>query len=388
MKVLVCHNRYRSNSPSGENRVVDDEIALLRGAGIHVVPMIEESDSLAGGGALQMAKAALGPFYSPTGVRHFKTLLQEEKPDVVHLHNVFPLISPAVARVAKAAGVPSVQTVHNYRHTCVNGLHFRDGHLCDDCVGRKVAYPAILHKCYRGSGRQSIAMVTGQTVHRGTWRMVDTFIARTAFMARRLLVAGIKEKQIRVLPPWATNPGEPASPGNDFLYLGRLEEAKGVNLLLEAWRLRKTPARRLLIAGTGPLEDRIRSMTLIEDNVDYLGHLDRNGVAAVMRRCGIVVVPSLWNEAACPLTVIEALAHGRPVMVNHGVSISSTVSDEFAWRVQPTVESWREAIDSVRQADVEARGLAARKHYVKTNTPSAALKSLVGVYASVMGGNA
>jgi glycosyltransferase involved in cell wall biosynthesis len=313
-------------------------------------------------------------------------LLQEERPDVVHLHNVFPLISPAVARVAKATGVPTVQTVHNYRHTCVNGLHFRDGHRCDDCVGRKVAYPAILHRCYRGSRPQSAAMVTGQTLHRGTWRMADMFITRTRFMTRRLLAAGVEEKQIIVLPSWTPDPGKSTSPGSDFLYLGRLEEAKGVNLLLEAWRLRKIQNRRLRIAGTGPLEDRIRSMTLIENGVDYLGRLDRNEVAAEMRRCGIVVVPSLSYEAA-PLTVVEALAHGRPVMVNHGTSISSAVNDEFAWRIQPTAASWRKTIDMIGQADVEARGLAARKRYVETCSPSAALKSLVWVYMSVMEGS-
>ena len=114
MKVLVCHNRYRSNVPSGENRYVDDEIALLRDTGIDVVPMLEENDSIVNGGRLQMANAALGLLYSPTGVRRFRRVLQEERPDIVHLHNVSPLISPPVIRVAKAAGVPVVQRVHNY----------------------------------------------------------------------------------------------------------------------------------------------------------------------------------------------------------------------------------------------------------------------------------
>ena len=105
MKVLVCHNRYRSKFPSGENRYVDDEIALLRGAGIDVVPMIEESDSFANGSRLKMANAAPGYLYSPTGVRGFRNLLRQESPDVVHLHNVFPLISPHVIRVAKVGAV-------------------------------------------------------------------------------------------------------------------------------------------------------------------------------------------------------------------------------------------------------------------------------------------
>jgi glycosyltransferase involved in cell wall biosynthesis len=386
MKVLICHNRYRSNSPSGENQVVDSEMSLLRSAGVEVIQMIEDSDSIVSGGLIVKGNAALGPLYSPKGVRRFKSVLREEHPDLIHLHNVFPLISPAVVRTAKAAGVPIVQTIHNYRHTCVNGLHFRDGHLCDDCIGRRVAYPAVLHGCYRGSRPQSVAMALGQAAHRGTWGMVDKLIALTPLMARRLLAAGFEEKQIAVRPSWTADPGEPASPGADFLYLGRLEEAKGINLLLEAWRLSKAGSgRRLRIAGTGPSEEHIRSMAMLEDNVHYLGHLDRREVAAAMQHCGVVVIPSLWYEGL-PLTFVEALAHGRPVIVNHGTSTASMVTDELAWCVRPTVGSWRETIDMITQDDIEARGMAARKLYSETCSPPAALKSLLQIYEDLLGG--
>jgi glycosyltransferase involved in cell wall biosynthesis len=388
MKVLICHNRYRSNSPSGENRVVDNEISLLRGAGVEVIQMMEDSDSIATGGPIVMSNAALGPLYSPMGVRRFKTILRGEHPDIIHLHNVFPLISPAVVRVAKSAGLPIVQTIHNYRHTCVNGLHFRSGRPCNDCIGHRLAYPAVSHRCYRGSRSQSIAMVLGQTAHRGTWRMVDKLVALTPLMAQRLQDAGLDEKQIAVRPSWTADPGEPVSPGKDLLYLGRLEEAKGINLLLEAWRLRKTRgARRLRIAGTGPLEKHVRSMALIEDDVDYLGHLDRCEVPAVIQQCGVVVIPSLSYEGL-PLVFVEALAYGRPVMVNHGTSAASMVSDELAWSVHPTVASWRMAIEMLRQEDVEARGMAARKRYLETCSPPAALKSLLQIYEELLGGAA
>jgi glycosyltransferase involved in cell wall biosynthesis len=388
MKVVICHNRYRSNSPSGENRVVDNEISLLRETGVEVIEMIEDSDSIAVGGPMAMSNAALGPLYSPAGVQRFKAILREEHPDIIHVHNVFPLISPAVVRVARSAGLPIVQTVHNYRHTCVNGLHFRNGRTCDGCIGHSLAYPAILHGCYRGSRSQSMAMVLGQTAHRGTWRMADKLIALTPFMAQRLRAAGFDGKQIAVRPSWTTDPGQPVSPGKDFLYLGRLEEAKGINLLLEAWRLRKTRGtRRLRIAGIGPLEEHVRSLALIEDDVDYLGHLGDGEVRAAIRQCGVVVIPSLWYEAL-PLVFVEALAHGRPVMVNNGTSTASMVSDELAWSVQPTVGSWRRAIEMIRQNDVEARGMAARKRYCETCSPPAALRSLLQIYEEVLGGAA
>lgn len=390
MKVLVCHNRYRSNVPSGENRYVDDEIALLRDTGIDVVPMLEENDSIVNGGRLQMANAALGLLYSPTGVRRFRRVLQEERPDIVHLHNVSPLISPPVIRVAKAAGVPVVQRVHNYEHTCVSGAHFRDGHQCDDCLGRRIAYPAIEHGCYRGSRPVSVAKVLAETAHRSTWRMVDKFLVHTPFMASRLLTAGIDQKQITVLSPYAPDPGEPTtSPGENFLFLGRLEEGKGIIFLLDAWRSRtRRDGRRLRIVGIGPLVDQVGARVLNEDDVDYLGYVERSQLISELQRCGVVLVPSLYYEAGLPLVAMEAMAHGRPIMVNRGTSFASTVSDEFGWCIEPTVDSWSKSIDAITQDSVKARGLAARKHYVETCSPSAAATSLIKIYENLLGRDA
>jgi len=385
MKVLVCHNRHRSNVPSGENRYVDDEIELLRSAGINVIPMIEESDSVSDN-RLQMAHAALGLLYSPSGVRRFKKILHEERPDIVHIHNVYPLISPPVIRVAKAAGVPVVQRVHNYARTCVAGAHFRDGHQCDDCLGRRIAFPAIMHGCYRESRPQSAGRVLAETVHRHTWRMVDQFLVHTPFMASRLITAGIDQKQVTVLPSYAPDPGEPtASPGKNFLFHGRLEEGKGILFLLEAWRSRTDRgARRLRIVGTGPLADQVRSMAHDEDDVDYLGYIERSQVMSEIESCGVAVVPSLYYEAGLPLTAIEALGHGRPVMVNRGTSFATVLDDDFSWRIAPTVGSWRQAMDTITQDDIEARGLAARKFYVETCSPSAAATSLVTIYENLL----
>jgi glycosyltransferase involved in cell wall biosynthesis len=388
MKVLVCHNRYRSDVPSGENRYVDDEIALLRGAGIDVIPMIEENDSIINGGPLQMANAGLGLLYSPSGVRRFQKLLQEQHPDVVHIHNVFPLISPAVIRIAKAAGVPVAQRVHNYARTCVSGQHFRDGRPCDECLGRRIAFPAIQHGCYRGSRPLSVAMVLSDNVHRSTWRMVDKFLVPNAFMASRLLTAGIDEKQISVLPSYTPDPGGPTtSPGQDFLFLGRLEEPKGIMFLLDAWRLRRRRGtRRLRIGGSGPLEKRVRATILNEDDVDYLGYLERDQVLSELQNCGVVVAPSLYE--GLPLVAIQALAQGRPIMMNRGIDFPSVVSEEFGWCIEPTVDSWSKALDAIEQDDIEARGLAGRKHYVATHSPSAAVEALTKVYENLRGRDA
>ena len=384
MKVLVCHNRYRSSAPSGENQYVDDEIALLRGAGIEVVAMFEESDSITG--SLGMANAAVGLAYSPSGVRRFQQMLQTERPDIVHIHNVYPLISPQVIRIAKEAGVPVVHRVHNHAHTCVSGAHFRNGRQCDDCFGRRIAYPAIEHGCYRGSRPLSTVRVLAELAHRDTWRKVDQFLVHTPFMASRLLSIGLDRSQITVFPPYAPDPGEPTmGPGDDFLFLGRLDEGKGIILLLDAWRSRANRGLRgLRIVGTGPLEDRVRSMVRNDEDIDFIGYLEHSQALSEVQRSGIVVVPSLFYEAGLPLVAIEALASARPIIVNSSTSFASVVSSEIGWVADPTVDSWRNIIDGITQEDVAARGLAGRQHYVQNCSSSAAVTSLIKIYEDLL----
>jgi glycosyltransferase involved in cell wall biosynthesis len=235
VRVLVAHNRYRSDAPSGENRLVEAEVALLRDGGVEVVELMTDSDTITPG-LRGVLRAAPGPVYSPSGVHHFTRMLQETRPDVVHLHNVFPLISPYVVRVAARAGVPVVQTVHNYRHGCVNGLHLRDGHTCTDCLGSRLGLPAVLHGCYRGSRMQTLPMTIGQNVHRGTWRDdVTRFLALTLFARDKLVETGIPSARVTIRPTWVPDPGHDPTTGTDVLFVGRLDDAKGVDRLLAAW---------------------------------------------------------------------------------------------------------------------------------------------------------
>ena len=149
MRVLMVHNQYRSAMPSGENRVVEDDIQMLRGAGLDVQTFLRDSDAIANFGPLR--KAALGgsPTYSVEAVRDFRHVLRIFQPDIVHLHNPFPLISPWVIRTAKSAGIPVVQTVHNFRHSCPSSTSlFRDGTICEACVGKSFPWPGVVHGCY------------------------------------------------------------------------------------------------------------------------------------------------------------------------------------------------------------------------------------------------
>src|SRR5689334_15335948 len=166
MKVLVAHNRYASAQPSGENTVVDAEIAQLRDAGVRVVPFLRSSDEIGTLPISQKALLPLGPIISPAAIRSLRELLRTERPDLVHLHNPYPLLSPWVVRTAQAHGLPVVHTVHNYRQVCAPGLYFRDGHICTECRGKAFPLPAVRHTCYRGSKAQSAIMATTLAVHR------------------------------------------------------------------------------------------------------------------------------------------------------------------------------------------------------------------------------
>lgn len=383
MRVLVAHNRYRSAAPSGENQLVAAEIDLLRAGGVDVVPMLTDSDDLAG--PLGALRGAPGPVYSPSGVRRFARLLREAQPDVVHLHNVYPLISPYVVRVAARAGVPVVHTVHNYRHGCVNGLHLRDGHTCTDCIGTRLGLPAVQHGCYRGSRLQTVPMAIGQVVHRGTWDDdVARYLALTPFMSDLLTRTGVPSERITVRPTWVPDPGFGGRPGRDVLYVGRLDEPKGIDRLLDAWELGGARSgRTLVVAGDGPLRGRVEA-AVGTGTVRWLGQVPPDRVAAAMGNAAFVVVPSRVYEGY-PLAVAEAFARGRPVLTVSGGSVGTIVDDAIGWVTDPTPTALAGAIREITDDDVVQRGAAARASYERNNTPEQGLQSLLDTYAQVTG---
>src|SRR5215813_13245811 len=160
MKVVVAHNRYSSAQPSGENVMVDAEIAQLREIGVEVIPFLRSSDEIEDMSPGQRLKLPLSPIWARRTQHDLRALLATERPDVFHLHNLYPLLSPWVVRTAHAAGVPVVQTIHNYRHVCMAATFLRDGRVCRECVGRRWRQPGVRYSCYRGSRAQSVIMAT------------------------------------------------------------------------------------------------------------------------------------------------------------------------------------------------------------------------------------
>jgi glycosyltransferase involved in cell wall biosynthesis len=383
VKVVVAHNRYRSVQPSGENRMVDAEIAELAGAGVEVVPFLRSSDEI---GSLPLRDKALlpvSPLWNASAQRALAGVLRAERPDVLHLHNPYPLLSPAVIRTAHRHGVPVVHTAHNYRQVCAAGIYFRDGGICHDCRGRRLGVPAVVHRCYRGSAAQSAVMAVALAAHRPTWRSVDRFVAPTSAIADHLRGYGVAAERIVVKPNALPDPGPPPPLGEGALFLGRLSPEKGVDLLLDAWSRHPDGALgRLRIAGDGPQRDLAARAAVARADVDYLGPLDAAAARAAIAGAALLVVPSTCDDVL-PTVVIEALAAGRPVLGTALGGIPYLIGDA-GWVVPPDPTALSGALPAAA-AQAPARAVAARARYEATFHPDVVTRQLLGVYRSLAG---
>lgn len=385
-RVLVVHNWHRGIS--GENRTVEVDVELLRSAGIEVEMYSRSNDELDDFGPARWAGMALRPTISPGDARALRHSIERFRPHIVHLHNAIPLISPWVVRTARAAGIPVVQTVNNYLHVCAAGTYFRDGHVCHDCRGRIVPWPAVAHACIQGSRvtgalgsrLQTASIALSLTVHRPTWRLVDRFVAVGRGIARHLEDMGIDPRRISIRGNAVSDPGTPTRPGADALFVGRLSPEKGAHLLLEAWeRSGLGSAHTLRIAGDGPDQARIERAAGRLAGVELIGAASSERVDALMREAGFVIVPSVWNEPF-GLVAVEAMAHGRPVLTTNIGEPSEIVEATSGWVVAPTVDALTVGLKDAFEAPLDRMGAAARRRYLDRYAPAVSLGRLLEAY--------
>ncbi len=274
MRILILHSRYRSGPASGENRVVEDEARLLSEAG-HQVDLF--TPALGQPSGLDLIRAGLGTIWSNEAAAEVKRRIKERQPDIVHCHNLFPALSPAVIRAV--GGAPVVVTLHNYRFLCLPATLFRDGKICEDCIGR-VPWPGVLHSCYQDSTAASAALASSLVVHKAirTFERIRLYIAISDFVRQKHVEGGFSTDQM-VVKPHFTWPAEPREGAGDyFMYLGRLTPEKGLTQLVDTWRLMKA---RLLIIGDGPEASRLRGAA--PQNVEFRGTVQPDQVPALLR---------------------------------------------------------------------------------------------------------
>ena len=321
MRILQVHNTYQQ--PGGEDAVVANEGALLTGKGHEVRLWSVSNDGIEG--AWAKLRTAWQVPYSHRARRQLGRVIADFGPDVVHVHNFFPLLTPSIYEACRDAGVAVVQTLHNYRTICAGALLLRDGRPCEDCIGAS-PYRGALHGCYRGSRLGSLAVARMIARHReqGTWRTkVDRFIALTEFAKAKFVEAGFPADKIAVKPNFAADTGARTSEGDRHgaLFVGRLSPEKGIGTLLAAWRGLDVPLR---IAGDGPLLNMVRDAN--SPNVAPLGGLPPEAVSREMARAAFLVMPSQWYEGF-PMTLAEAFCQGLPVIASRLGAMAEIVED-------------------------------------------------------------
>jgi glycosyltransferase involved in cell wall biosynthesis len=325
MKILLTHNRYQQ--PGGEDAVFEAEAALLERMGHEVIPFVEDNARLNG---MNPLKAARNAIWSREAQGRLRRLIRETRPEVAHFHNTFLMISPAAYYACKEEGVPIVQTLHNFRLLCTAATFFRDGRICEDCLGKAVTWPGVIHACWQGSRAGTAVVATMLTFHRflKTWReKVDVYIALTEFARQKFVEGGLPAEKIVVKPNFvAPDPSMGSHDGGYALFVGRLSQEKGIMTLLRAWQMLKDIP--LKIVGDGPLRDKIQEFIKQEGliNVEFLGRKTRNEVFQLMQKAQVLVFPSECYEGF-PMTVAEAFACGLPVIASRLGAIAEIVED-------------------------------------------------------------
>lgn len=313
-RVLVVHNAYQHRG--GEDAVVESEIALLRSHGHEVETWFRSNDDVAGMSSLSLARTTL---WSDRTQQELGERIRSFRPDVIHAHNTFPLISPSLYWAAARAGVPVVQTLHNFRLMCLNGLFLREGKVCEDCMGQ-LPWRGVARACYRGSHAASTALAGMLTLHRGlgTYRnKVARYIALNEFCRGKFIEGGLPAERVVVKPNFVDfDLPEPVARAG-LLFVGRLSVEKGVGTLAQAMTL--LPDVKLRVAGDGPEAGLLAGVT-------RLGSQPGEAVRREMNRAVALVVPSICYENF-PRTIAEAFACGLPVIASRIGALADIVRD-------------------------------------------------------------
>jgi glycosyltransferase involved in cell wall biosynthesis len=382
MRILIAHNRYQQ--AGGEDNVVSVEAKLLADHGHEVELWLVDNQDLPSS-LTGKIKTALSTSYSLTSRAIALDKIRNFQPDVVHVHNFFPQLSPSIYDACLDENVPVVQTLHNYRLICPGALLMRDGQICEQCIIGS-PYQAALHGCYRGSkiGSLVVAHMVCQHRKQGTWHhKVNRFIALTDFAKRKFVEAGFPAEKISVKANFVDDPlvesvpTHPLNPGF-ALFVGRISEEKGIKTILKAWS--KLDDQILLkIAGTGPLESLLQD----KNNILALGIQTRADINLLMIQADFLILPSEWYEGF-PLVLVEAFAHGLPVIASRLGSMADIIKDGETGLLFNPADS-QDLADKVRwltnnMTECHRMGKNARASYLNYNTPEKNLHLLIDIY--------
>jgi glycosyltransferase involved in cell wall biosynthesis len=389
MKLLQVHNFYQQ--PGGEEAVVRGEHALLSEAGHQVSTFVRDNDEIASYGIVRKASLSLRTVWAWDSYRKMQAVLSKEQPDVAHFHNVFPLISPAAYYACRKAGVPVVQTLHNYRLLCSSANFFRDGKVCEECVEHSL-WRGVRYGCYRQSRAETAIVALSLAAHRAmnTWsEMVDCYIALTEFERRKFIAAGFPPDKLVVKPNFVKPDPGPRNGTSDYaLFVGRLSPEKGLRTLLAGWQHLGNHIP-LLLVGDGPLRAELEAKACEDgsSNITFCGRLAPARAIEAMKGARFLVFPSEWYEGF-PVAIIEAFASGVPVISSRLGSMREIIEDgrtglhfthgnaaDLAAKV-----GWAWSHPS----EIAGMGKQARREYEAKYTPQANYAMLLEIYGRVL----
>jgi glycosyltransferase involved in cell wall biosynthesis len=374
VRILILHSHYLSGAVSGENRVVSDETRLLVEGG-HQVDVWDPAPADTHG--LGLMGTAARAIWSTDATAHVRELIRRSKAEIVHCHNLFPQLSPAVLRAAGDERVAMVMTLHNYRLLCLPATFSRDGRVCEDCLGR-TPWPGVVHACYRDSTLGSAALATSLTLHTAfhTFDRVTQYLAVSRFVRRKYVEAGWPEDRIEVKSNFAWKSPRREGPGRYFLYLGRLSPEKGIATLISAWR--RSPAQ-LLVVGNGPTAGALRADA--PPNVEFRPTASPAEVPALIREARALLLPSICYEAQ-PRVILEAYAAGVPVLASDLGALPEAVPTDSGLLVAPgDAGAWAAAVERLLDdRESERLGEGAWQRWRDQYSPERGLKNLEDAY--------
>lgn len=322
MKILQVHNIFIGKT--GEETVVEEERKILERNGHQVVQFVKDNSDLENFSLTQKIKMYGTLLSSKSIARELKLVIEAEKPDICHVHNTFPIITPVVYKVCHEMRLPVIKTLHNYKLVCTNSLLFRDGEVCEKCLNKSL-YNSVKYKCYRDSYLATAVQARVIQHHRnkGTWQhLVDRYVCLTDFQKHKLISGGLPADKVSVKPNFMAESGLPVVREDFFLFVGKIDLYKGLNDLLHLFR--HNDQSKFILIGKSVRPEQFNEF----ENVEHLGEQGRSVVLDHMRRCKAVIFPSKYYEGM-PMVLLEAFSHKKPVISRDRGAMSSMVLEGF-----------------------------------------------------------
>lgn len=392
MNIILGHNYYGSSAPSGENMVFDAEALLLRQHGHTLIELVRHSDEIRNQGVWGYLRGALSTPWNPFSKWATEKLSRTMAPDIFHVHNTFPLLSPSVFYAANNSRTATVLTLHNFRTFCAAGIPMREGQPCTECLDKQSIGPALRHKCYRGYIFATAPLAAMIWLHRTlkTWeKQVDAFIALTEFQKNILCNAGLPSARVFVKPHFYPAPPEPLpwlERAHKIVFVGRLSVEKGCHVLIKTWELWGRDAPHLEIIGDGPERTKLENSVVaagLSEKIIFHGQLSFKDTQARLSTARLLVTPSLCFEGF-PMVIREAFALGVPVVASKLGSMPYVIAEERTGTLFQPGDA-KDLLDKIigvwsDSQRLSAWGKGARETFLQKYTADANYKKLIQIY--------